>query len=91
MPRELTTEEVYGMIDNFVKAAERAKKSGFDGTEVHVAHGYLLAQFMSYESVDWIFVTGEIPAGFNSTASEEVKKAVDVPVISVGWLILESR
>jgi NADPH-dependent 2,4-dienoyl-CoA reductase/sulfur reductase-like enzyme len=31
-----------------------------------------------------MFVTGEIPAGFNSTAAEEVKKSVSIPVISVG-------
>ncbi len=162
MPRELSTKEVYGLIDEFVTVAKRAKEAGFDGVEVHGAHGYLIAQFMSaysnkrydefggdlisrmkfpveivrrireatgpdfliqfrisadekvlggrtihetravarimeeagidsihvsvcaYESVEWMFVTGEIPAGFNSTAAEEVKKSVSIPVISVG-------
>lgn len=47
VPHELTTEEVYEMIDNFVEAAVRAKKAGADAVEVHGAHGYLIAEFMS--------------------------------------------
>ncbi len=46
-PRELTTEEVYEIKDAFVAASERAIKAGFDGVEIHCAHGYLLSQFMS--------------------------------------------
>ena len=44
---ELTEDEIQGIIRKFVDAALRAKKSGFDGVEVHGAHGYLLAQFLS--------------------------------------------
>jgi len=46
-PRELTTCEVYEMIDNFIQAAVRAQKAGVDAIELHGAHGYLVAQFMS--------------------------------------------
>jgi len=45
--RELTTNEIEVIITNFVKAALRGKKANFDGIEVHAAHGYLLAQFLS--------------------------------------------
>lgn len=47
LPRELTTEEVYELIEKFGDAALRAKKAGFDGVEVHAGHGYLPTQFMS--------------------------------------------
>jgi NADH:flavin oxidoreductases, Old Yellow Enzyme family len=43
----MTTEEVEAMVENFVAAAVRIKKSGIDGVEVHGAHGYLINQFLS--------------------------------------------
>ena len=42
-----TTEECYELIEAFGDAALRAKKAGFDGVEVHGAHFYLIAQFLS--------------------------------------------
>jgi 2,4-dienoyl-CoA reductase-like NADH-dependent reductase (Old Yellow Enzyme family)/thioredoxin reductase len=45
--RELTRDEIEVIITNFVQAALRGKKANFDGIEVHAAHGYLLAQFLS--------------------------------------------
>ena len=47
VPHELTTEETYEMIKNFVDTAERAKIAGADAVEVHGAHGYLIAEYMS--------------------------------------------
>ena len=49
-PRELTAAEVEDLEDLFVESAERIKKAGFDGIEIHGAHGYLLAQFVSPRS-----------------------------------------
>jgi 2,4-dienoyl-CoA reductase-like NADH-dependent reductase (Old Yellow Enzyme family)/thioredoxin reductase len=46
-PRELTTDEVEKMVENFANAALRAKMSGFDMVEVHGTHGYLIAEFLS--------------------------------------------
>jgi 2,4-dienoyl-CoA reductase-like NADH-dependent reductase (Old Yellow Enzyme family) len=45
--RALTIVEVHDLRDSFIAAAVRAKKSGCDGVEVHGAHGYILAQFLS--------------------------------------------
>ena len=45
--RALDNNEVNCLIDDFVKAAMRAKKSGYDGVELHGAHGYILCQFLS--------------------------------------------
>lgn len=49
-PRVYTAKEVYGLIDDFVAAAVRAKKAGFDMVEIHCAHGYLLSDFVSPRS-----------------------------------------
>ena len=45
--RALRLEEVHQLRDDFIAAAIRAKKCGYDGVEVHGAHGYILAQFLS--------------------------------------------
>lgn len=47
--RGLSLEEVKQLRDDFIAAAIRAKKSGYDGVEVHGAHGYILTQFLSSE------------------------------------------
>ena len=45
--RSLSNEEVNFLRDDFINAAIRAKKSGYDGVELHGAHGYILCQFLS--------------------------------------------
>ena len=45
--RGMTLEEVYQLRDDFVQSAIRAEKAGFDGVELHGAHGYILCQFLS--------------------------------------------
>ncbi|EOO04171.1 putative nadh oxidase protein [Phaeoacremonium minimum UCRPA7] len=46
-PRAATREDINGVIEGFAHAAEFLENAGFDGIQLHAAHGYLLAQFLS--------------------------------------------
>ena len=46
-PRELTSAEIEDIIERFVTAAAVCETAGFDGVQVHGAHGYLVTQFLS--------------------------------------------
>ncbi len=47
IPKELTPLEIQEIVEAFGKAAWRVKESGADGVEIHIAHGYLINQFLS--------------------------------------------
>ena len=47
-PRKvMTIEDIQGIVAAFGQAARRAQEAGFDGVQIHAAHGYLLSQFLS--------------------------------------------
>ena len=45
--REMEVEEIYDLIEKFAEGAWRVQQAGFDAVELHGAHGYMIAQFMS--------------------------------------------
>ncbi|MFE6307644.1 NADH:flavin oxidoreductase/NADH oxidase family protein [Nocardiopsis sp. NPDC057823] len=46
-PTAMTPEQIRATVERFAVTAARAEQAGFDGVEVHAAHGYLLSQFLS--------------------------------------------
>ncbi|MEV6756755.1 NADH:flavin oxidoreductase/NADH oxidase family protein [Streptomyces sp. NPDC051214] len=46
-PLAMTPEQIDATVTRFAVTAHRAEKAGFDGVEIHAAHGYLLSQFLS--------------------------------------------
>jgi len=49
-PKELTAEEIAGIVRDYAQAAENARRAGFDGVELHGANGYLIDQFLHASS-----------------------------------------
>lgn len=47
MPKTLSKKEIEEVVESYFKAAKRALNAGFDVVEIHMAHGYLLHQFLS--------------------------------------------
>lgn len=45
--REMSISDIHNLVKAFAQAAIRAKNAGFDGVQIHAAHGYLLSQFLS--------------------------------------------
>jgi 2,4-dienoyl-CoA reductase-like NADH-dependent reductase (Old Yellow Enzyme family) len=61
-PQRLTLDGISAIIDAFGHAARRAQKAGFDGVQIHAAHGYLIHQFINPAVNDRADVYGIDPA-----------------------------
>lgn len=71
LPREMDAHDIEATIDAFRQAARRAKTAGFDGVEIHSAHGYLLNQFYSP-------LTNRRTDAYGGTLAERIRIHLDV-------------
>ncbi|KAJ1684520.1 hypothetical protein LUZ63_020275 [Rhynchospora breviuscula] len=75
VPRALETDEIPGVVEEFVTAAKNAVEAGLDGVEVHSANGYLLHQFLGQSSNQRTDAYGGSPEN-RARLSIEVTRAV---------------
>jgi 2,4-dienoyl-CoA reductase-like NADH-dependent reductase (Old Yellow Enzyme family)/thioredoxin reductase len=73
-PRAMTPEEIEETIEAFAAAARRAQRAGADGVEIHMAHGYLVCQFLSPYSNHRTDAWGLDTAGRTRFAVEIVRR-----------------
>jgi len=86
LPRELETNEVYEIIEQFGDAALRSYKAGFDAVEIHGGHGYIVSEFMSAyynKRIDEFGGNFEARMRFPVEIIKNIKKKVgaDYPII----------
>jgi 2,4-dienoyl-CoA reductase-like NADH-dependent reductase (Old Yellow Enzyme family) len=77
MPRELTSIEIRDLIRAFIAAGGRAVRAGYDGVQLHVAHGYLLSAFISPHTNRRIDEWGGSPANRARVVVEIVRGIKD--------------
>ncbi|KID81792.1 Aldolase-type TIM barrel [Metarhizium guizhouense ARSEF 977] len=70
-PREISISEIELLVHRFAKGAQMAHEAGFAGVQIHAAHGYLLAQFLSLQ-------TNKRSDIYGGTAKNRAKIVVDV-------------
>lgn len=85
-PRELTVDEIHQLVRDFGNTAKNAKAAGFDGVEIHAAHGYLIHEFLSpncNHRIDEYGGTYENRMRFLKEIMEEIRNQTgrDYPVI----------
>ncbi|GAB2469086.1 alkene reductase [Jatrophihabitans fulvus] len=76
-PRELTTDEIPGVVQEFVHAARQAIAAGLDGVEIHAANGYLIHQFLAPSSNTRTDAYGGTPDNRARFAVEVVRAVAD--------------
>lgn len=69
-PNVLTVKDIMRTTEGFVRAAENAIKAGFDGVEIHGAHGYLMEQFLNPH-------TNKRQDGYGGTLENRARFVVD--------------
>ncbi|MGO2366115.1 MAG: alkene reductase [Pseudoalteromonas sp.] len=79
-PKAATTEDIKGLVADYVKAAENAIEAGFDGIEIHGANGYLLDQFLHFASNQRGDEYGQTPENMSRFPLE----VVDAVIAAIG-------
>ncbi len=104
MPKEMSPKSISSLIDDFIQASRRAKQAGFDGIQLHMAHGYLLSSFISpytnRRSDEWggsftnrLRIVGEIIQGAKGAAGKNfplIVKLNSEDFLSEGLVLEES-
>lgn len=78
-PKAVTESDIEKLIEDFAQAADNAIKAGFDGVEIHGANGYLIDQFLHYDSnkrTDAFGETAENMSRFPLTVVDAVVKRI---------------
>lgn len=70
-PREMSVEEIEDVVQKFVKGAKISADAGFAGIQIHGAHGYLIAQFLSAK-------TNQRTDAYGGTPRKRAKLVVDI-------------
>ncbi|KAF4343749.1 NADH oxidase [Fusarium beomiforme] len=85
-PKEMTIVDIEDVVKRFANTARIAAAAGFDGVEIHAAHGYLLSQFLSAKTNKRNDAYGGSPAARAKIIVEVVKaiRAVTPPNFCVG-------
>ena len=74
LSREMTADEIRRMQENFINAAVRAQKAGYDGIQLHGCHGYLINQFVSPKTNLRTDIYGTDKARFGAEIIKAVKE-----------------
>lgn len=77
VPRALQTDEIPGLVQEFVTAARNAVDAGLDGVEVHAANGYVLHQFLAPSSNTRTDLYGGTPSNRARLTIEVVRAVAD--------------
>jgi 2,4-dienoyl-CoA reductase-like NADH-dependent reductase (Old Yellow Enzyme family) len=77
VPKVLTNEEIAILVKDYATAAKNAIEAGFDGVEIHGANGYLIDQFLHYESNTREDEYGQTPENMSRFALEVIDAVIE--------------
>lgn len=76
VPKAASQAEIKQLVADYAQAAENARLAGFDGVEIHGANGYLIDQFLHFDSNQRSDEYGETPANMARFALEVVDAVI---------------